>query len=214
VNDSDTSVYEPKGKVLPLIERVRAEPQRVFTGPEAAEIMGVALGNVKNYLSTVLSKGLVFSHSNNGRSFYRGTPFDGEAPVPDHPRAPKFDEKWTPPKMIPPRAGSDVPRIVVKPQEPPPAPPAPAAPAAPPAPRPPEPAPALADASIPQGAAAEIDELPAEAELVEGVEFDACMWLDGSMTIWGAQENTDGSITIHPDQLLQLRKRMAWGHLA
>lgn len=44
----------------------------------------------------------------------------------------------------------------------------------------------------------------------EDARFNACTWLDGSLTIWGAKANADGSFTIPADKVMQLRGRIAW----
>lgn len=81
-----------------------------------------------------------------------------------------------------------------------------AEPAPTPAPTP-EPAPALADASTTEEVGAEVDELETEEA---AADFNACVWADGEVTIYGAQENVDGSVTLSVDQAKVLRKLIAW----
>lgn len=44
----------------------------------------------------------------------------------------------------------------------------------------------------------------------EAVEFEFCQWRDGSLTVWGVQANEDGSVTLLPDQVREIKARIAW----
>jgi hypothetical protein len=147
-----------------------------------------------------------------------------------HVRAPKMDPTWKPPQMVAPRPGSDVkvPRV------------APAA--APPPPqaksleeiesaidranegliaklreRPvPEPEPVSESRVEPDHEAAEASILEGagtEEEPEEKVEFNAAMWLDGDLVIYGAVELEDGGMLIAKENLAKLRQLITWSAL-
>lgn len=49
-----------------------------------------------------------------------------------------------------------------------------------------------------------------QGEQATAAEFDAAVYLDGGLVIWGAQENEDGSVTITAAQLAKLKRLTAW----
>jgi hypothetical protein len=53
----------------------------------------------------------------------------------------------------------------------------------------------------------EREEAPAPAATPE---FNAALWADGDLVIYGAQENEDGSITLSPEQLAIVKRLVAW----
>lgn len=164
--------YEPRGKVKVLVDAMRADPERVWTSPEAAKVMEVHQGALSAHLDTAVRNACIYRRLEAGRCQYALKPFDAPPPL-SVPAA-----TWTPPRMVAPRPGSDQPA-------------APSAPA---------PAPVAAEAEH------ELEEVQEDS----APEFDACMWLDGTLTIYGAQENEDGSISLLPDQVTTLRRRLAW----
>jgi hypothetical protein len=215
--------YEPRGKMIDLIAAVRAEPQRIFRAPEVSAILCCKTfpSTIDQYLYAAAASGAVFKRQVDGAWYYAGSPIsdlllekigvsvqprNGTAKLvptgkrsPEeiaaslaHPLAPKM-EPWSPPKMVAPRAGSDIPHRSAITQKAPPA----ASPAPQPAPK---------DASIPNGAVAEVDEHVDE----EPVEFSASLWLDGDIVIYGATETEDGGILITKDQLARLKRLIAW----
>jgi hypothetical protein len=42
------------------------------------------------------------------------------------------------------------------------------------------------------------------------VEFNAALWADGDLVIYGAQANEDGSITLNREQLATVKRLIAW----
>ena len=61
-----------------------------------------------------------------------------------------------------------------------------------------------------------VTETVIEAEMVEEeagdeeVPFDACIFLDGRMQMWGIEMNDDGSVSLTADQVREIRTRLAW----
>lgn len=45
------------------------------------------------------------------------------------------------------------------------------------------------------------------------VEFRFALWNDGELVIYGAQENTDGSVTLSRDQVAEIKQMIAWAHV-
>lgn len=184
---------QPDSKAGRLLVAMRESNRAIWTRRECAEHMGCDGFNVPNYLKAALAHGQVHADKSGGQfslqpftaTFTEGTSEPiGSAPSDQV-------NGYVPPKMVAPRPGSDVP--------------APArAPGPPPAPVAEEPAPALADASTPEAAGAEAE------EVAPAPEFNACVWADGEVTIYGAQENEDGSFTLSFDQAKTLRKLIAW----
>lgn len=113
-----------KGKALPFIEAVAAEPHRIWSVPEAAKIMGCNVHGVCHVLTRALAQGLVFRGKREGVAVFRGTPFPAHeaerppplrnrkpktgawTPDPDDLRIPKVVPGWAPPKMVCTRSGS------------------------------------------------------------------------------------------------------------
>jgi hypothetical protein len=87
--------YEPRGKVLEQIERMRAEPDRTWQASELAVAMNIAQGNVTAYLQAAITHGLVHRKLESGKSLFRITPFPADT--------------WKPPSMTPPRGESRLP---------------------------------------------------------------------------------------------------------
>ncbi len=55
---------------------------------------------------------------------------------------------------------------------------------------------------------------PFEQEQPEAVEFNAALYLDGDVVIYGAQANEDGSFTLTAEQLAKLKKLVTWSPVA
>lgn len=184
--------YEPRGKVKLLADAMAADPQRIWTSPEVANVMQVHQGALTAHLDTAVRNGAIFRKLVNGRCQYSPKPFPADAADIVVPTFTGF----VPPKMTAPRAGSDVPHVN-PPREPVP----PAATAAPV----PAPAPMPAPAVIAEESAA-VEEANVEDE---AVEFDFCVYRNGTVQVWGLQANDDGSVSISPEQLAELRNPIA-----
>jgi hypothetical protein len=183
--------YEPRGKLKILVDAMRAEPERVWTSPEVAKLMDVQQGALTAHLDSAIRNGAIFRRMAANRCQYSARPFEAPAApaVVEPPKPPAF----VPPQMTAPRAGSDVP--------------APSRAPGPPRPPAPTPAPVLVPAPAVQADAEVLEEEP-EAE--EEVEFDYCVYRNGAMQLWGVQVNVDGSVSIAPEQLMEIRARVAW----
>lgn len=116
--------YTPHGRMIPLLAAMEAEPDRTFTGAEAAQIMDCDVRTVTAYVFYAARAGRVFKRvegkGNKRKLFLRATPFEAPA-VPVHTmrakplrdwittdedvRVPKVVPGWTPPKMVCTRLG-------------------------------------------------------------------------------------------------------------
>jgi hypothetical protein len=217
--------YEPRGKMIDLLAAIRSEPERAFSMKEVCAVLGCKAyrSTVDQYIYAAINDGQMFKREIDGAVYYAGAPVSdailtksgiqlpprrgqgGLIPTGSRSqaeidaarsdvRAPKFDGPWTPPRMVAPRPGSDIAHVAEKPQE------LPSPPAAP--------APAPVKASIPEGAGAETEEAAKEQE--EAVEFNAALWLDGDLVIYGAIETEDGGVLIKKDQLDKLKRLITW----
>jgi hypothetical protein len=116
--------YTPKGIVVPFIEAANAEPHRIWSYPEAAEVMGIIVKKVSATVATAVEAGLLFKGRRLGATVLSAREFENVAPPPrnrhlhlikiadhwtttmDDPRVPKVVAGWVPPKMNPPRAAA------------------------------------------------------------------------------------------------------------
>jgi hypothetical protein len=211
--------YEPRGKMIEVMAAVRAEPDRAFTLQEIAAILGRPPhpSTLAIYLHAALKHGSLHENiDEQGVSLFKAMPFrnGGRVNAPSaqvDPGASQVAPAWSPPKMVAPRPGSDAksPRLT-------PAAVAPAAEKLPPSSPPlveemkraPEPLPPIGDASIQEEVAAEVEEVTEEED-----EFNAALWLDGDLIIYGAQELEDGGMLITREQLAKLKRLIAWSAL-
>lgn len=110
--------YTPKGIVVPFIEAASAEPSRIWSYPEAAEVMGIIVKKVSATVATAVEAGLLFKGRRLGATVLSAKPFENIAPPPrnrhlhlvkmadswmttmDDPRVPKVVAGWVPPKMV------------------------------------------------------------------------------------------------------------------
>jgi hypothetical protein len=111
--------YCPRGAIVPLIEAVRAEPERIFTVADAVKVMGVRSNKVGGSLTYALRAEVIFRGKVKGQTVYKGTPFAPEVkmdPPPvqkktvkvaagwptsaDDPRIPQVVPGWKPPSMV------------------------------------------------------------------------------------------------------------------
>jgi hypothetical protein len=227
--------YEPRGKMINLVAAVQAEPARLFKAAEVAEILCCKNfpSTIDQYVYAAVAAGVIHKRRAGDAWYYAGSPitdgaFDkaGIAPpsnwsngtrqirtTPYSPeevaaaqadaRAPKADPTWRPPAMTPPRGTSAPTESVEKTVQPAPA---------PIATRPPEPAPALADASITDGVAAEVDEQGEVAEEAETDAYVSCR--TGEIVIVGIDPDEDGRITIPADLVALIKRQIAWSPAA
>lgn len=117
-----TKPYIPRGKIVPFIEAVKANPERVWTISQIADVMGLHSRKVGGSLVYAERNGVVFRAKREGRLVYSGRPLpDGEPPpvpkkklarrpgcdawltTPEDIRVPKVVPGWTPPVMVAPR---------------------------------------------------------------------------------------------------------------
>jgi hypothetical protein len=111
--------YEPRGKIVPLINLAKADPDRIIFTDEACRICGERSNKLGGSLTYALRAEVIFRGKINGKTAYRGRPFDAHAmpppplpvklgrrkggewqPDPDDLRIPKVVPGWTPPKMV------------------------------------------------------------------------------------------------------------------
>lgn len=173
--------YEPRGKVAILAEAMRGGPGRIWSTKEVARLMDVKESAVGSHLDTAIRHGAIFRKLENGRCQYALRPFlPAPPPAPQEPRIPVFSD-WRPAPMGASRG---------EPQQLAPGPAAPSTPA---------PAPNLPTCAISQTDPKCLT-TPKEAE----PEFNAALWADGDLVIYGAQENDDGSFTLNAAQTAKL----------
>lgn len=110
--------YTPKGVVVPFIEAAKAEPHRIWSYPEAAELMGTIQKKVSATVATAVEAGLLFKGRRLGATVLSASPFENVPAPPrnrhlhlikiadswttsmDDPRVPKVVAGWVPPKMV------------------------------------------------------------------------------------------------------------------
>jgi hypothetical protein len=114
-------IYEPRGACAVLLKVMQASPHRVWSVPEAAEIMDVSRKSVPSTVANALRAGLMFRGKTSSGSMAiglkpfsdpvrvpektskeisRAKPADGWLTTPDHPRIGKVVPGWVPPKMV------------------------------------------------------------------------------------------------------------------
>jgi hypothetical protein len=111
--------YCPRGAIVPLIEAVRAQPDRVLSVAEASSIVGLRSNKLGGSLTYALRACVIYRGKVNGQTFYKGTPFpQGQQMDPpavqkktvkeragwrtsaDDPRIPHVVDGWKPPSMV------------------------------------------------------------------------------------------------------------------
>lgn len=168
--------YEPRGKVARLIEHLRARPEQTSWGAdEVAQIMEIPRGNIAAYTGAVTKHRQLFSKLESGRSVFSLQDFEPAAP-PQCVAPPG----WQPPKMTAPRGGEERPSQASEHARP-------------------KPSPTPAPTAAPRVAAPE-----PEPEGEEAVAFNAALWADGDLIIYGAQLNEDNSFTLTAEQTATL----------
>lgn len=177
--------YEPRGKVGTLVDAMRADIGRIWTSAEAAKVMDVSQGALSAHLDPAIRHGTLHRKLENGRCQYSLRPFlppPPPAPAPQEPRIPEFRKDFKA-DQLPPQHGDETLAPVVKPDTrmswPPASTPAPSASPAP-------------------------DPEPKALEETEEVAFNAALWADGDLVIYGAQENDDGSVTLSTEKVRKL----------
>jgi hypothetical protein len=192
--------FEPRGKVATLINAMRAAPEKVvWKAGEVATTMGVAQGNLIAYLRACIEHRMIYRKVEDGRSYFSLTPFPDAAPRDPQPlRIPTIAKPgdWVPPVMTPPRGMTGhVPRAPL----PEPlhqvlcvAPPAPVAQ--------PEPEPVTLEPDVRDEP--ECAEIPAAAE---APEFEAALWHDGDLVMYGLEELEDGGYRVPAKNVDSLR---------
>jgi hypothetical protein len=177
--------YEPRGKVAVLLAAMRAAPEKiVWTADELAQTMEVAKGNLPPYLQAVCTRGMLYRRIEGGRSYFSLHEFPADW------RAPFVPAKMTPPRGV----TGEVARAPL---------PAPLAASIP--------APILTLPKPP-----ELPELPAPIEvppldeIEEEAEFDASLWLNGDLDLFGLVELDNGAYRVPAEKVARLRKLLAW----
>lgn len=173
--------YEPRGKTKELLDAMRVDGAPVaWPSCDVAKAMGIAQSAVSAYTDAAIKNGALFRLIENGRALYSLKALPSAA------------TGSTPPTATEPRPGSRPawnPPVMVPPRGEASSPSAPA-----PSPSAPAPDPVI----------------EGDVEQAEGIEFDANLWLDGTLVIYGAQENEDGSISLSATQFAAIRRRFAW----
>lgn len=167
--------FEPRGKVKALLDAMRAAPDRiVWPAEEVAQVMEVARGNLPAYLHAVVQRGLLHRKIEGGKSFFSLEPF----PVPDL-SIPTLRQPgdWTPPVMTPPRGSTGhVARMPL-----------------------PEPLHTIIAAAAPAPQPVTIEpepEVHEEPESAAAPEFEAALWHDGDLLLYGVEEMADGGFRV------------------
>lgn len=120
-------MYEPRGgRVVIMLERMAAEPQRIFSSTECAQIMGCKQSAVSPALLYAVKARSVFKRSTGKRCEYSATEMEGSVVLPparrrarnpekaqqlparwttsaDDLRIPRVVPNWKPPVMVQPR---------------------------------------------------------------------------------------------------------------
>lgn len=183
--------FEPSGKPATLIAAMRAATHKtVWSAAEAAEVMGIARGNLQAYLRASMENGLLYRKLEDGRSFYSLLPFEPSTPAKLLIPTIKKPGDWVPPVMTPPRGHTGhVARA--------------------PLPEPlhqviaaPTPAPLPAAAPI-VTAEPEVEQEQPEAAAVP--EFEAALWHDGDLVLYGGEELVDGGYRVPAKNVDSLR---------
>jgi hypothetical protein len=229
--------YEPRGKMVDLIAAMRAAPARVFKAEEVASVLCCKNypSTIDQYVYAAIASGLVFKRRLDGAWYYAGSavsdellktngievPLSGSGtgprlmPSPSYSakeieaartdvRAPKVDPAWTPPKMSPPRG--ETPRVESRETIWPPA-------------ATPQPTQAPAPAGMEWPSVPADPPLPEEVETVDltevedeepAQEFDAAIWINGDLDLYGVIELEGGGCRILAKDVQRLRQRLAW----
>lgn len=122
-----TTLYSPRGKLVPFLEAVKDDKDRVWTVAEVGRVIGVRANGVIPMLTYALRNQVLFrGKTPEGRTAIRGVPFPGQdvaippprpdaltrarakgkgqwTPDPDDLRIPKVVAGWKPPQMVAPR---------------------------------------------------------------------------------------------------------------
>lgn len=179
-------IFEPRGKVATLIDAMRAAPDRaVWSAAEVAQCMDVSQGNLPAYLRAVLDHGHVFRKLEGGKSYFSLQPFgdepQAECAQPQALQIPTLRQpgEWKPPVMTPPRGATG---YVARSPLPEPLHTIIAAPTPPPLPATTEPEPE--------------PEVQDEPESAAAPEFEAALWHDGDLVLYGLEEMVDGGYRV------------------
>lgn len=170
--------YEPRGKVAVLADAMRKDPGRIWTSQEVAAVMNISQAAVSAHLDAPIRHGAIHRKLENGKCKYNLRPFvEAPAPALQQPRIPVFKTDFSE-KNLPPQHGDGT---IIPAAAPPPTPPPTQAPA-------PQPDPA-----------AEVHADPGEE-----VPFNACLWIDGDLHLYGLVELEDGGYAIPAANLVKL----------
>jgi hypothetical protein len=214
---ADAKTYEPRGKMIDLMAALRAQPEKLFTLPEVAGILACKMfpSTVGQYISAAVASARMYHACVRGEWVYSlgeitnaALIASGRAPrtggldakvmaAPKYsveergqaavdPRAPG-PSGFVPKPMTPTRPSSEFPRVAAA-------------------------SPAATQAPTPASTEAPVEETIPEAveSAEEGTEFNATLWLDGDLVIYGATELEDGGVLIKKDQLAQIKRMVTW----
>jgi hypothetical protein len=200
--------YHPRGRMVEFMAAVRAAPERVFSMKDACGYLHCReyRSTVDQYIYAAINDGAMFKREVNGAVYYAGVAISDTLLSKNGIAVParKGDGRMIPTGSRTPEeveaALADVRAPKVDPTW---SPPKMVPPRGAPVPTP-APAPAPIEASISEGAGVEVDEQE------EPDKFDAVLWLDGDLIIYGATELEDGGMLISKDQLGRLKRLIAW----
>lgn len=183
--------FEPRGKVATLVNAMRAAPEKiVWSAAEVAQTMDVAQGNLPAYLRASIDHRLIHRKVEHGKSSFSLRPFEPVTPAPLLIPTIKKPGDWVPPVMTPPRGATGYVSRAPLPE---------------PlhhviaAPSPPPPAPA-AQVEVPEP---EVEQ--EEPEAAEVPEFEAALWHDGDLVLYGVEEMEDGGYRVPAKNVDSLR---------
>lgn len=188
--------YEPRGKVGELVAAMRAPGAiPVWSSAECAAVMGIMTTNLPAYIDAAVKNGAVHRRMENGRCYFSLQPFAAEEARPATVlEIPTMSVPgWKPPKMTAPR-GEAAPRVILRDPLPKPI------PAPVPAPAP------IVVAAPPSPPAQPLETEEPEPEDEEAVAFNAALWADGDLCLFGLVELEGGGHKVNAENVPALRK--------
>lgn len=102
--------YQPKGRMVILAAAIRAEPTRIWTSRELADVMGISVRKVGGYVTYALGNAVLFRKKEGRFITYSGTPFPGQEPAPALKK--RSYAKYKPASQWTPEGDIRIPRVV------------------------------------------------------------------------------------------------------
>lgn len=102
--------YEPRGKVRPLLDAMRASDRPVWTSLELAQVLECTPAAVPAYVDRAIQHGLLYRRLESGRTQYSLKPFPPAATAATDALRESTATGWRPPQMACTRPGAEQPR--------------------------------------------------------------------------------------------------------